>query len=191
MKKLLTLTLSGLLIVGLGAFTLAQVPQNPNPSQPQTSFLNSCPWHTNGAGNRMSGRMGSGMMRPGMMGSGMMGSGMMRHRMMNTSMIADCCVREMTDSTGYGARGMSRCPRDVAEFNAWKQKYNISTPLNRESAKRWVEYYVAAYNNPDLTVGKIKEKETGFEVEIRSKKEDRVLEKVLVDKKTGWIAQIK
>ena len=122
------------------------------------------------------------MMRsgPGMMGQGMMmndGCGMMMGRMnMSPNM--------MGTNNGFV------CPWDAAEFSAWQKANGISTPLNQDAAKRWAEYYVAAYNNPDLTLGKIAEKDNGYEVEVRSKKDNKVLEKILVDKTNGWISRV-
>ncbi len=43
--------------------------------------------------------------------------------------------------------------------------------------------------NPNLKIGKITEKDTGFEAEILTKNDDLV-DKVLVDKNTGWMRSI-
>ncbi len=175
MKTLTTSILAGLLIVGLGAFGLAQNNQSQN--QGQSSFLDVCPWHSSHSSMMSANMMGGMMMRDCCAsGNSRMQRGMMHSMMPGTMMRAD--------STAI-------CPWDVAEFNAWKQRANVSTPLNQETARRWAEYYVAAYHNPDLVIGKIKEKDNGFEVEIRSKKENKVLEKIFVDKNSGWISKVK
>ena len=169
MKNLKTLFLTGMLITAFGAYALAQNAQPQN--QPNGYILDYCPWH-NTHSNMMAGQ---GMMRPEMMSRGMV--------------MHDGCCRMNGNMTGQHNNSYA-CPWDVAEFNAWKKMNQISMPLSKDTAKRWAEYYVAAYNNPDLTLGKIEEKDNGFELEVRSKKDKKVQEKILVDKTSGWISRV-
>jgi len=173
MKNLKSLILAGVLLVAFVAFAVAQ--NTPTQNRPNGNVLDYCPWQT---GNTNMGT--AGMMHSGMVGQRMMmndGCGVMMGRMnMNPNMM--------------GTNNAAVCPWDAAEFSAWQKGNGISTPLNKSAAKRWAEYYVAAYNNPDLTVGKITEKNNGYEVEVRSKKDKKVLEKILVDKSNGWISRV-
>ena len=41
-------------------------------------------------------------------------------------------------------------------------------------------------NNPNLKLGKIEEKDNGFEVDIVTKN-NSLVDKILVDKNTGWM----
>jgi len=179
MKKLVIFLVSGAVIVALAALLFAQNPQTA-PQQQATAnsaLFDTCPWH-NGNANTMSrhNMMGRGMMGSQMMvdDCGMMYSGRMNPRMMRNNPNSNAIF----------------CPWDSAEFDAWRQSNKISAPLNRETARQWAEYYVNAYNNPDLVLGKITEKNNGFEIEVRSKKSNKVLEKILVDKQTGWISPV-
>ena len=180
MKKLTVLGLSVALVVGLGALSLAQNPQTRNAPNGNTSIFDYCPWHNTNANS---------MMRHNMMGRAMMG-GQMNGRMM----VDDCDIMmgsgQMNSSMHRNNSNAIYCPRDAAEFNAWRQSNKISTPLSKDSVRQWAEYYVNAYNNPDLTLGKITEKNNGFEIEVRSKQSKKVLEKILVDEQTGWISQV-
>lgn len=187
MKKLILFLASGALVVALAALLFAQNPQTMTQTRPNSnsSLFDNCPWHN---GNT------SAMMQQNTMARGMMGRGMMGSRM-NGGMMVDECGMMMNsgrmNSPMMGTNGNAAfCPWDAAEFNAWRQSNTISTPLGKDTARQWAEYYVNAYNNPDLAIGKISEKKNGFEVEIRSNKSKKVLEKILVDKQTGWISQV-
>ena len=193
MKKLTIFLASGAVIVALAALLFAQNPQTTPQTRPNSNstLFDTCPWHNGNTGTMMQqSRMGSGMM-----GNGMMGRGMMSGRM-NASMMVDDCNSSMNampmNSAMMNSNNSSAgtCPHAAAQFKTWQQSNKISTPLNQDAARQWAEYYVNAYNNPDLVLGKITEKKNGFEIEVRSKKSNKVLEKILVDKQTGWISQV-
>lgn len=58
------------------------------------------------------------------------------------------------------------------------------TALNKEEAKTIMDNYVAA--NPNLKIGEVTEKDDAYEGEIVTK-DGSLVEKLLVDKKTGWM----
>lgn len=182
MKKLIILLSSGALVVALAALLFAQNPQTTPQTRPNANsvLFDNCPWQ-NGNANTM--------MRHNMMGRSMMGS-----RMNGRMMVDECCTMmnsAQMNSPMMGNNGNAIfCPWDAAEFNAWRQSNTISTPLGKDTTRQWAEYYVNAYNNSDLVLGKIVEKNNGFEIEVRSKKSNKVLEKIFVDKRTGWITQV-
>jgi cytochrome c553 len=60
-------------------------------------------------------------------------------------------------------------------------------PITEKEAKTMVENYLKSTRNPNLKLGKIKDEEHYFEVDIVTKKNDSLVDKILVDKKTGWI----
>jgi rubrerythrin len=115
---------------------------------------------------RMGGTMGPGMMRgggygsgmgPGMMGGGMMGSG--RGSGMGPGMMGP----------GYGA-----------------QSSQSGKPLDMKEAKAMMEDYLKSSRNPNLKLGKIKDTGNAFEAEVLTKN-NALVDRVLIDKNTGWM----
>jgi hypothetical protein len=62
-------------------------------------------------------------------------------------------------------------------------------PLKEKDVKAMLENYVQSTRNPNLKVGKIEEKDAHFEAEILTK-ENSLVDKILVDKNTGWMRSI-
>ena len=105
--------------------------------------------------------MGPGMMGPGMMGPGYgMGPGMM--------------------GPGYGGQYGPQYP---------PQYQQPRTPMEEKDAKAMLENYIQSTRNPNLKLGKIKDVGPAFEGEILTK-EDSLVDKILVDKGTGWMRSI-
>jgi hypothetical protein len=102
-----------------------------------------------------------GQMMPGMMGQ--MGPGMMGPGMMG--MMGEC------------GRMMQATPAAV------------TTPTTKERAEATVTQYLTNLRNPNLKLGTIKEEEAGFVVEILTK-ENSLVDKLLVDKRTGTFRSI-
>lgn len=100
-------------------------------------------------------QMTPGQMGPQMMGQ--MGPGMMGGMM---GMMGEC------------ARMMQATPAAV------------TTPTTKERAEATVKQYLTNLRNPNLKLGTIKEEEAGFVVEILTK-ENSLVDKLLVDKRTG------
>jgi len=113
-------------------------------------------WYCPYCGQPVSPRGGYGM-GPGMMGPWMMGPGMMGPWMMGPGY------------PGYGPR------------YGEPQK-----PLEEKDVKAVVKDYIESTRNPNLKMGKIKEMENFFEVEILTK-DNSLVDKILVDKFTGWM----
>jgi hypothetical protein len=65
-----------------------------------------------------------------------------------------------------------------------------SKPLAEKDVKAMVENYVQSTRNPNLKVGKIAEKDRYFEAEILTKKNDALVDTILVDKNTGWMRSV-
>ncbi len=104
-----------------------------------------------------------GGMGPGMMGGGMMGGGMMGPR----------------GGYGMGPGG--------AAGSGYQQPYRGSqSPLKEKEALTVVENYLKSTRNPNLKPGKVKDAGNAFEVEILTK-DNSLVDKVLVDKSSGWI----
>lgn len=104
--------------------------------------------------------MGPGMMGPGMMGPGNQGYGMGPGMM------------------GPGYRGDSQPYQERKE------------PLKKKDVQELLENYVNSTRNPNLKVGDIEEKDAYFEAEILIKKNDALVDKVLVDKYSGWMRSV-
>ena len=62
-------------------------------------------------------------------------------------------------------------------------------PLTKESATQMLQNYVARTGNPNLRHGEITETDTTFEGNVVTK-DGSLVEKLLVDKSTGWVRQI-
>jgi hypothetical protein len=108
--------------------------------------------------------MGPGMMGPGMMGGGMMGPGM-GHGMMGP---------------GYRGYGPQYAPPPGPQYQQ-PQK-----PMEEKNAKAMLENYLASMRNPNLKLGEIKDVGYAFEAEIVTK-DNSLVDKILVDKATGWM----
>jgi hypothetical protein len=57
--------------------------------------------------------------------------------------------------------------------------------LTKDSAKSLLEERLAYWGNPNLKLGKIVDKDTYFEGEIVTKKDNSLVQKVQIDKNTG------
>lgn len=126
-------------------------------------------WYCPYCGQYMGGRggygMGPGIMHRGMMGPGMMGYGMgpwMMGRGMGPGMMGP----------GY-----------------WHHHGQGQGPLKEKDAKSIVQNYLKSTRNPNLKLGKIKEVENGYEAEIVTK-ENSLVDKVLVNKYSGWMRSV-
>jgi hypothetical protein len=53
-----------------------------------------------------------------------------------------------------------------------------------------LDNYLKSTRNPNLKLGKIEDKESVFEAEIVTKKEGSLVDKIAVDKTTGWIRSV-
>ncbi len=114
------------------------------------------------------GIMGRGMMGGGIMGRGM-GSGMMGRGTMGRGMMSGEMMRP-----GMMCRG-------------WGYPYQERTrPVDEDAARKMVERYIKLTGNPRLKIGEITAQETSFLVEIVTK-DDSLVDKVLIEKSTGWM----
>jgi len=62
-------------------------------------------------------------------------------------------------------------------------------PLTEKDVKAMLENYVQSTRNPNLKLGKIADKDQYFEAEIVTKN-DSLVDKILVDKQTGWMRSV-
>jgi hypothetical protein len=60
-------------------------------------------------------------------------------------------------------------------------------PLDKEEARREVENYLKSTGNPNLKLGKVTDEGSHFEANVVTKKNDSLVDKILVDKDTGWM----
>jgi len=58
-------------------------------------------------------------------------------------------------------------------------------PLDESKARRMMEGYLDYTGNPNLSLGEVLEKEGFFEGEIVTKQEGALVDKVIIDKRTG------
>jgi hypothetical protein len=99
-------------------------------------------------------------MGPGMMGYGM-GPGMMGY------------------GGGYGMMGPG--------YGYNQQYQQPQRTITEKDAKGIVENYLNSTRNPNLKLGKIKDEGPAFEVDIVTKSNGSLVDKILVNKNTGWL----
>jgi len=92
--------------------------------------------------------------------------------------------------SGYGHMGsyggMMDYDRSDDEHPCWSDEESTSSvQINKEEAKGIISFQLRR-SNPNLKVGKITEKEEGFEVTIVTK-ENSLVDRLLVEKNTGRI----
>ncbi len=93
----------------------------------------------------------------------------------------------MRGAQGYLGPMMGwHCP--MMQYMMGYQSYRDyqNEPLTKNDAQRVGEDYLLNWNNPNLKLGKIKETEHEFEIEIVTK-DNSLVEKLLLDKHTGWL----
>ena len=112
-------------------------------------------------------QMGPGMMGRGYgMGPGMMGGRYgMGHHMMGHGY-------GMGPGQGYGP-----------------QYQQDQQPLDEKAAKSILDNYLRSTRNPNLKLGKIEDKGSTFEADIVTK-DDSLVDKIAVDKNTGWMRSV-
>jgi hypothetical protein len=59
--------------------------------------------------------------------------------------------------------------------------------LDESNARKMMEGYLDYTENPNLKVGEIREQKHSFEAEIVTKNEGALVDKVIIDKITGWM----
>ncbi len=122
--------------------------------------------------------------RPHMMGPGAMGYGMGPHmtgRGMGPGM--------MHRGWGRGRRG-SPCYGYQCPYRGNDPMYKQSRePMEQEEARNRVQNYLDTRRNPNLKIGEIEDKEKVFEISIVTK-DDSLVDKLLVDKRTGSMHSI-
>ena len=89
---------------------------------------------------------------------------------------------------GYGY-GMG--PGMMGPGYGYNQQYQQpQRPVTEKDAKGIVENYLNSTRNPNLKLGKIKDEGSAFEVDIVTKSNGTLVDKVLVSKDTGWLRSI-
>jgi hypothetical protein len=124
--------------------------------------------------------MGPGMMGPGYgygygMGPGMMGQGYGPGYGMGPGMMRP--GYGMGPGYGYGRQYGPQYGR---------QYHQPQKPLDRNQAKQEVENYLGSMRNPNLKLGKIEEKGNNYQINIVTK-DGSLVDRILVDKNTGWM----
>ncbi len=87
----------------------------------------------------------------------------------------------------YGHMG-SGYGKTSAESPCWSEAAESAVQINEEEAKGLISFQLRR-SNPNLKVGKVTEKEVGFEVTIVTKEDSRV-DRLMVEKNTGRIYRV-
>jgi hypothetical protein len=83
---------------------------------------------------------------------------------------------------GYGMMGPG--------YGYYPRYRQPNRPLKKQDAKEIVENYLNSTRNPNLKLGKIKDEGSAFEAEIVTKSNGSLVDKVLVNKDTGWMRSV-
>jgi len=129
--------------------------------------------------------MGPGMMGQGYgpgygMGPGMMGQGYGYGYGMGPGMMGQGY------GPGYGMMGPGYGYGQQYGRQYGRQYQQPQNPLDKDQAKQQVENYLSSMRNPNLKLGKIEEKGNNYQVNIETK-DGSLVDKLLVDKNTGWM----
>jgi hypothetical protein len=67
-----------------------------------------------------------------------------------------------------------------------RQSPQAQKPMEEKDAKQMLKNYLDSTRNPNLKLGEIEDKGETFEAEIKTK-EGSLVDKIIVDKRTGWM----
>ena len=87
---------------------------------------------------------------------------------------------------GMGGYGMGPGMMGPGYYGYGPQYQQPQKPLEKSDVETMMKNYLASVRNPNLKLGKIEEKDSGFEVDIVTKN-NSLVDKILVDKNTGWM----
>jgi hypothetical protein len=80
---------------------------------------------------------------------------------------------------GYGMMGPG--------YGYYPQYWQPHRPMKEQDAKEILENYLNSTRNPNLKLGKIKDEGYAFEAEIVTKSNGSLVDKILLNKNTGWL----
>ena len=129
------------------------------------------------------------------MGPGMMGQGYGPGYGMGPGMMGQGYGPGYGMGPGMMGQGYGMGPGMMGPGNGYGQQYGpqygrqyqqSQNPLDKNQAKQQVENYLSSMRNPNLKLGKIEEKGNNYQVNIETK-EGSLVDKLLVDKNTGWM----
>jgi hypothetical protein len=71
------------------------------------------------------------------------------------------------------------------------RQYRQQKPIDEKEANAFLENYLASARNPNLKLGKIEDKGDAFVGEIVTAKGGALVDKIAIDKKTGWMHPVR
>ena len=167
MKKIIFVGLIAMFAVTLSMATVYAGPYGP--ADTQWNYCPYCGSYVGPGGGYNVGPgygMGPAMMGPGYsMGPGMMGPGYG----MGPGM--------MYRGWGYGRQ-------------SGPQYQQPQRPMSEKDAKAILENYLKSTRNPNLKLGKIEDKGSAFQGDIVTAKDGSLVDKILIDKYTGWMRSV-
>ena len=92
---------------------------------------------------------------------------------------------------GPGMMGYGRGYGMMGPGYGYNQQYQQpQRTITEKDAKGIVENYLNSTRNPNLKLGKIKDEGSAFEVDIVTKGNGSLVDKILVNKNTGWVRSV-
>ena len=89
---------------------------------------------------------------------------------------------------GMMGRGYMMGPGYNGEYGPWRGygATESEKPISKDEAKKLLQRYVKSTQNPNLKLGKVTEEKNAYMGEITTK-DGSPVDKILVNKKTGWM----
>jgi len=92
---------------------------------------------------------------------------------------------------GPGMMGYGRGYGMMGPGYGYNQQYQQpQRTITEKDAKGIVENYLNSTRNPNLKLGKIKDEGSAFEADIVTKSNGSLVDKILVNKNTGWLRSV-
>ena len=127
-------------------------------------------------------------MGPGMMGQGRTGWGPGYGPQQQQGWTCPYCGRWYAPGYGMGPGTMG--PGMMGPGYGYGPQYQQpQKPMTKKDAEALVENFLKSTSNPNLKLGKTMEEGSAFEVEIVTKN-NSLVDKILVDKRTGWMRSV-
>jgi hypothetical protein len=127
-------------------------------------------------------------MGPGMMGQGRTGWGPGYGPQQQQGWTCPYCGRWYGPGYGMGP-GMMGPGMMGPGYGYGPQYQQPQKPMTKKDAEALVGNFLKSTNNPNLKLGNIQDEGTAFEVDIVTKN-NSLVDKILVDKRTGWMRSV-
>lgn len=93
--------------------------------------------------------------------------------------------------SGMMGRGHGMMHQGPGNDSQYGPQYNQpQKPMDEKDARERLENYLNSTGNPNLKLGEMKDKGSVFEAKIVTKKEGALVDRIAVDKYSGWMRSV-